>query len=146
MSCRQHGYPWPSLATSPYHSSLLAGLQGSIPYPHIAAVCMFELVVLLMLGHMRGSISSGGNTQQGTNYTATCLPSRKLYKLDEPDTQDTSGEARTNSSVMYPIYIYIYIIIAMIINIGINIGFTFPTLSCLVFYSFRAHWLYSLII
>ena len=23
---------------------------------------------------------------QGTNYTATCLPSRKLYKLDEPDT------------------------------------------------------------
>ena len=25
-----------------YHSSLLAGLQGYIPYPHIAAVCMFE--------------------------------------------------------------------------------------------------------
>ena len=35
------------------------------------------------------------------NYTANCLPSRKLYKLDEPDTQDTAGEARTNSSVMY---------------------------------------------
>ena len=32
---------------------------------------------------------------------ATCLPSRKLSKLDEPDTQDTAGEARTNSSVMY---------------------------------------------
>ena len=31
----------------------------------------------------------------------TCLPLRKLYKLDEPDTQDTVGEARTNSSVMY---------------------------------------------
>ena len=30
------------------------------------------------------------------NYTATCLPSRKLYKLDEPDTQDTAGEARTS--------------------------------------------------
>ena len=56
MSCRQHGYPWPSLATSPCHSSLLAGLQGYIPYPHITAVCMFELVVLLLLGHMRGSI------------------------------------------------------------------------------------------
>ena len=28
-------------------------------------------------------------------------PSRKLYKLDEPDMQDTAGEARTNSSVMY---------------------------------------------
>ena len=34
-------------------------------------------------------------------YTATCLPSRKLYKLDKPDTQDTDREARTNSSVMY---------------------------------------------
>ena len=31
-------------------------LQGYIPYPHIAAVCMFELVVLLLLGHMWGSI------------------------------------------------------------------------------------------
>ena len=47
MSCRQHGYPWPSLATSPYRSSPPAGLQDYIPYPPIAAVCMFELVVLL---------------------------------------------------------------------------------------------------
>ena len=30
-----------------------------------------------------------------------CLPSRKLYKLDEPDTHDTAGEAKRNSSVMY---------------------------------------------
>ena len=44
-----------SLATSPYHSSPLAGLQGYILYPHIAAVCMFELVILLLLGHMWGS-------------------------------------------------------------------------------------------
>ena len=56
MSCRQHGYPWPSLATPPYRSSPLAGLQGYIPYPHIAAVCMFELVVLLLLSHIWGSI------------------------------------------------------------------------------------------
>ena len=42
--------------TSPYRSSLLAGLQGYIPYPHVAAVCMFVLVVLLLPGHMRGSI------------------------------------------------------------------------------------------
>ena len=34
---------------------------------------------------------------QGTNYTATCLPSRKLSKLDEPDMQDTAGEARMSS-------------------------------------------------
>ena len=41
MSCRQHGYPWPSHATSPYCSSPLACLQGYIPYPYIAAVCMY---------------------------------------------------------------------------------------------------------
>ena len=41
------------------------------------------------------------NTPQGANYTATCLASQKLYKLDEPDAQDTAGEARANSSVMY---------------------------------------------
>ena len=46
MSCRKHGYPWISLATSPYRSSPLAGLQVYIPYPHKAAVCMFKLVVL----------------------------------------------------------------------------------------------------
>ena len=49
-----HGYPWPSLATSPHRSLPLAGLQGYIPYPHRAAVCMFELVILLLLGHMWG--------------------------------------------------------------------------------------------
>ena len=31
------------------------------------------------------------------NYTSLCLPSRKLSKLDEPDTQDTAGEAGTSS-------------------------------------------------
>ena len=39
----------------------------------------------------------GGNTPQDTNCTATYLLSRKLFKLDEPDTQDTAGEAGTNS-------------------------------------------------
>ena len=37
------------------------------------------------------------NTPQSTNYTATYLPSRKLSKLDKPDTQDTAGEAETSS-------------------------------------------------
>ena len=52
----QRGYPWPSLATSPYRSSHLAGLHGCTPYPHRAAVCRFELVTLLLLGHVKGSI------------------------------------------------------------------------------------------
>ena len=34
---------------------------------------------------------------QSTNYTAICLPSRKLSKLDEPDMQETAGEVGTSS-------------------------------------------------
>ena len=41
--------------------------------------------------------SPGVNTPQDSNCTATCLLSRKLFKLDEPDMQDTAGEAVTNS-------------------------------------------------
>ena len=37
------------------------------------------------------------NTPQDTNCTATCPLSRKLFKLDEPDMQDTAGEAEMNS-------------------------------------------------
>ena len=42
----------------------------------------------------------GGNIPQGTNCTATYLPSRKLSKLDEADMQDTAGEAGTSSEVI----------------------------------------------
>ena len=56
MLCHRHRYPWLSLTTSPYRSSCMAGLQGCIPYPQIAAGCMFELVVLLLPGYMWGSI------------------------------------------------------------------------------------------
>ena len=52
--------------------------------------------------HIHARARTGNRIQvRRSNYTATCLPSRKLYKLDEPDTQDTAGEARTNSSVIY---------------------------------------------
>ena len=43
--------------------------------------------------------SPGGNTPQDTNYTATCLPSRKLSKLDEPDMQ---GRAHNWCTLMAP--------------------------------------------
>ena len=56
LSCHLHRYPWPSLGTPPYCSSLLADPLGYIPYPHRAAVCRFELVSLPLLGHMRGCI------------------------------------------------------------------------------------------
>ena len=41
--------------------------------------------------------SPGGNTPQDTNCSATCLLSRKLFKLDEPDMQDTAREAGMSS-------------------------------------------------
>ena len=56
LSCHQHRYPWPSLATPPYCSSLLDGPQGYIPYQHRAVVCRFKPVTLLLLGHVKGSI------------------------------------------------------------------------------------------
>ena len=40
--------------------------------------------------------SPGGNTPQ-----STCLPSRKLSKLDEPDMQDTAWEAGTSSVLLW---------------------------------------------
>ena len=45
--------------------------------------------------------SPGGNTPKSSSCTATNLPSRKLSKLDEPDMQDTAGEAGTSSEVMF---------------------------------------------
>ena len=64
MSHYQHGYPWPSLVTPPYRSSLLTGLQGYIPYPHRAAVCMFELTVLPLFGHICTSLMSSSRLLQ----------------------------------------------------------------------------------
>ena len=44
MTCGKHGYPWPSLSTSPYHSSPSAGLRGYIPNHHIAAVRNLKII------------------------------------------------------------------------------------------------------
>ena len=49
------------------------------------------------MGFKQDYLTIISKTPQGTNYTATCLPSRKLFKLDEPDMQDTAGEAGTSS-------------------------------------------------
>ena len=56
LSCHQYRYSWPSLATPPNHSSLPVGPQAYTPYPHRTAVCRFELVALLVFGHVNGSI------------------------------------------------------------------------------------------
>ena len=51
-----HGYPWPSLATPPYRSSLPVGSQGYTPCHHRAAVCRFERAAQLLHCHVKGSI------------------------------------------------------------------------------------------
>ena len=75
MSCRRYGYPWPSHATSPYRSSPLAGFQVHISYPHIATVRMFELVILLLLGHMWGSIG----VHRSYDYTYSWKKKKYIY-------------------------------------------------------------------
>ena len=44
-------YPWPSLATPHYRSSLPVGPQVYTPYSHRAAVCRFKLATLFLHGH-----------------------------------------------------------------------------------------------
>ena len=56
LSRHQRGYTWPSLATPPNRSLLPVGPQGYTLYPHRAAVCRFEQAVLLLHGHVKGSI------------------------------------------------------------------------------------------
>ena len=54
MLSYQYGYFWPSLAIPPYPPLLPAGLQGYIPYLHKATVYRFKLVVLPLLGYVKG--------------------------------------------------------------------------------------------
>ena len=67
------------------------------PIPWCRSYQNGSLQVTLDYAHQLYWTSPGDNTPQDTNYTDTCLQSRKLYKLDGPDTQDTAGEARTSS-------------------------------------------------
>ena len=55
---------------------------------------MLILYIDIIMGHLTQMFNIALNT-------ATCLPSRKLYRLDSPDSPDTAGEARTSSEVMY---------------------------------------------
>ena len=84
MSCRQYGYPWPSLATSPYHSSPPAGLQGYILCPHIVAVCKFELVILLLHGHTRfHKLWQSSFSRVYSNSCSRCLFEAEIIKIGQ---------------------------------------------------------------
>ena len=76
-SCRAASTDIPDpFSTSPYHSLPPAGLQGYILYHHIAAVWMLELVVLLLIGHMRGS--TGVHDLRSRPWTLTKRLEKKL--------------------------------------------------------------------
>ena len=55
MSRYYHGYFWTSLATLPYRPLLSADPHGYITYRHRAAVRRFELDILPLLVHVKGS-------------------------------------------------------------------------------------------
>ena len=119
MLCRQHGYTWPSLATPPYRSSLLVGPQGYIPYPYIAAVYSFELVVLLLLGHRRISLMSSSLLLQ---QCPACLVRLTLIVFVMAGGRIGGAlwgvASRTCSKLLAALYIYIYIYIIIIIMSG----------------------------
>ena len=72
MSRYQHGYFLPSLNTPPYRLFLLADLPGYIQYRYIAAVCRFELVVLLLIVPVEGS--TGAHHLRARPYFSRSVP------------------------------------------------------------------------
>ena len=93
---------WPNI----FKCRLVGYIKKEYSYPLASMFTWFwmmalfnELNEVLVRKIMKSHTQREKNTQ--TSCTCTCLPSRKLYKLYEPDMQDTAGEARTNSSVMY---------------------------------------------
>ena len=125
MSCHRHGYPQSSLATSPYRSSPLVGFQGHIPYPHIAAECMFEMVVLLLPGHMWGSI--GVHHLWARSCFSVWFVLRGIYIKEQTehiqnqiDQIRDSVEHRQSRIDLY--YIYTYIYVCMYYSVQINRG------------------------
>ena len=78
----------------------LSQLEASLVFSNTEELWYYETVCQWMMTiyiYIYIYISPGGNTPQNTNCTATCPLSRKLFKLDEPDMQNTAGEAGTNS-------------------------------------------------
>ena len=61
----------------------------------ILSVCLSRIVLCQAASNIEQVLAA--TPPQDTNYTATCLLSWKLSKLDEPDMQDTAGEAGTSS-------------------------------------------------
>ena len=80
---------------------IVAGvLQGDTLAPYHFIICL-DYVLRTSIDKIRENgfelTKRRSKRYPAKTITDTCLPSRKLYKLDEPDTQDTAGEARTSS-------------------------------------------------
>ena len=119
MSCRQHGYPWSSLATSPCYSSPQEGLQGYILCPHIAAVCKFELVRPAFAWPYAGVHRSTSPYELVLASPAvSCVSgSSNLYSVSRWEAIGRIvgvlwGVVTRTCSILLSIYIYIYIYIS----------------------------------
>ena len=94
----QHPHTSSCIFNRLYHPLIIKSMYASpiineigFLYSNFERDCLFESIYypfkqLLLNIRENGlfSLSPGGNTPQSINYTATCLPSRKLSKLDEP--------------------------------------------------------------
>ena len=101
MSCRQHGYPWSSLATSPNHSSLLGGLQSYIPYPHKAAACMFELVASMGLCFLKSARAFS-------------------YDLWRPRVASVVGKRRSHVFVFFFLFFFLFCFVLFFVFFGVG--------------------------
>ena len=72
-------------------------MNRDIGQPRLKVIVMFVLFIITSRILPILTNEFGSSTPQDTNCTATCPLSRKLFKLDEPDMQDTAGEAEMNS-------------------------------------------------
>ena len=121
-SCRAAGtdISETSFATSSDRSSPLVGLQGYIPYPHIAAVCMFEMVNKSWRQHptrhqLYGHLPPITKTVQvrRTRHAGHCWRSRDGLISDvllwTPHMAGQKQDAQLEQQLCEDIYIYIHI-------------------------------------
>ena len=78
-----------------WKSNLTNKMKRSFFQAAVVLILLYGCTIWMLTKQLEKKLD--GNTPQNTNYTATCLLSWKLYKLDEPDMQDTAGEAGTSS-------------------------------------------------
>ncbi len=81
-----------------WKSDLTDRIKRSFLQAAVASILLYGCTIWTLTKRLEKKLD-GNYTRitQDTNCTATCSLSRKLFQLDEPNMQDTAGEAGTNS-------------------------------------------------